>query len=87
MVYPNPSKPFFIAPPTTGKPKVVEHAHNHLDMNLKIERGLYEAISKEIHSDKSPVGIDAKKTHVLILQKLMAIEERLERMEQKLAGK
>jgi hypothetical protein len=31
----------------------------------------------------SPVGIDAKKTHVLILQKLIAIEKRLERLERR----
>jgi len=43
----------------------------------------YEAIAKEIHSETSPVGIDAKKTHILILQKLIAIEERLERLERK----
>jgi len=43
----------------------------------------YEAIAKEIHSDTSPVGIDAKKTHILILQKLMQIEARLERIEKK----
>ncbi len=43
----------------------------------------YEAIAKEIHSDTSPVGIDAKKTHILILQKLIQIEERLERIEKK----
>lgn len=44
----------------------------------------YEAIAKEIHSDSSPVGIDAKKTHILILQKLMNIEERLDRLEKKI---
>ena len=43
----------------------------------------YEAIAKEIHSDTSPVGIDAKKTHILILQKLIQIDERLERIEKK----
>ena len=43
----------------------------------------YEAIAKKIHSDTSPVGIDAKKTHILILQKLMQIEARLERIEKK----
>lgn len=45
------------------------------------EKEQYEAIAKEIHSDTSPVGIDAKKTHILILQKLMNIEKRLERIE------
>ena len=44
----------------------------------------YEAISKEIHSDTSPVGIDAKKTHIMILQKLTSIEERITKLEEKL---
>ncbi|WP_339709374.1 hypothetical protein [uncultured Kriegella sp.] len=48
------------------------------------EKEQFEAIAKEIHSDTSPVGIDAKKTHILILQKLMAIEERLVRLEKKM---
>ena len=34
-------------------------------------------IEELIADPDSPVGIDAKKTHVLILQKLIAIEERL----------
>ncbi len=51
---------------------------------LKVERKIFEAIAKEIHSDKSPVGIDAKKTHVLILEKLLQIEQRLDRIETKL---
>lgn len=37
-----------------------------------------------IASDASPVGIDAKKTHVLIIQKLLEIERRLERIESRL---
>ncbi|SDL35452.1 hypothetical protein [Kriegella aquimaris] len=48
------------------------------------EQEQFEAIAKEIHSDTSPVGIDAKKTHILILQKLMNIEERLDRLEKKM---
>lgn len=47
------------------------------------EKEQYDAIAKEIHSDTSPVGIDAKKTHILILQKLMQIEERLKSIEKK----
>ncbi len=46
-----------------------------------MDNELYNRIAEEIHSDKSPVGIDAKKTHIMILQKLMAIEERLTRIE------
>ena len=45
----------------------------------------YEAIAASIHSDQSPVGIDAKKTHIIIIQKLMAIEERMKRLEEQLA--
>lgn len=52
-------------------------------MKNTTEKELYESIAKEIHSDTSPVGIDAKKTHVLILQKLTNIEERLKKIEQK----
>ena len=37
----------------------------------------YAEIAKIIHSDKSPVGIDAKKTHVLILAQLESIQKDL----------
>ncbi|MCB0706751.1 MAG: hypothetical protein KDC34_15655 [Saprospiraceae bacterium] len=53
-------------------------------MNLNPEKETYEAIAKIIESDTSPVGIDAKKTHILILDKLLALEERLIRIEKKL---
>lgn len=43
-----------------------------------------ERIEKLIASDASPVGIDAKKTHVLIIQKLLEIERRLDRIEARL---
>ena len=51
---------------------------------MKIDQQLYDQIAKEIHSDSSPVGIDAKKTHILILQMLMDITERLDRLEKRL---
>lgn len=41
-------------------------------------------IEQLISSDASPVGIDAKKTHVLIIEKLLEIERRLERIEARL---
>lgn len=50
-------------------------------MDLTIPDDEYEAILKEIKSDSSPVGIDAGKTHVLILHKLLEIEQRLELLE------
>lgn len=43
-------------------------------------------IEAEITSADSPVGIDAKKTHVMILLKLEGIEKRLVRLEQQLAA-
>lgn len=53
-------------------------------MKLEIDPKTYEEIAKEIHSDESPVGIDAKKTHILILSKLLELNERLERIENKM---
>ena len=41
----------------------------------------YRRIAREIASDASPVGIDAKKTHVMILHKLEQIERRLAALE------
>ena len=49
-----------------------------------MEKSVYEKIAKEISSDASPVGIDAKKTHIIIIEKLMKIEERLDKLEKKL---
>ena len=48
---------------------------------MNISQADFDRIAAEITSDASPVGIDAKKTHVLILHKLRTIEERLERIE------
>lgn len=52
-------------------------------MSLNISKQEYEEILEEIKNDDSPVGIDAGKTHVLILKKLMNIENRLEALEMK----
>ncbi|MFA9479245.1 hypothetical protein ACERK3_13220 [Phycisphaerales bacterium AB-hyl4] len=51
-------------------------------MDANIDPSTYEQIEKLISSADSPVGIDAKKTHVLILHKLTQIEQRLARLEQ-----
>jgi hypothetical protein len=45
-----------------------------------------ERIAALIHSDTSPVGIDAKQTHVLILYKLEQIEQRLDAIESRLSS-
>jgi hypothetical protein len=41
----------------------------------------YHKIAEEIHSDSSPVGIDAKKTHIMIIHKLNEIQKRLDKLE------
>jgi hypothetical protein len=55
--------------------------------SLKVAQSAFDAIAKEIHSDQSPVGIDAKKTHIIILDKLLQLEERLKQIEAKLEAK
>lgn len=50
-------------------------------MSFRISDEDYKEILDMIKSDDSPVGIDAGKTHVLILHKLMEIEERLSSLE------
>ena len=55
-------------------------------MDPEIPASDYGEIEELIASDESPVGIDAKKTHVIIIHKLMRIEERLERLERRDAG-
>lgn len=52
-------------------------------MKIEIDEKIYHEIAELIHSDKSPVGIDAKKTHILILHKLIEIEKRLDAIEKK----
>lgn len=50
-------------------------------MNLEISDKEYQDLLNQIKSEDSPVGIDAGKTHVLILYKLLQIEQRLENLE------
>lgn len=51
-------------------------------MSLDISAEDFRRIAEQIASEDSPVGIDATKTHVLILDKLIRIEERLARLEE-----
>lgn len=51
---------------------------------MDVPEDRYEEIERAIRSDESPVGIDAKKTHVIILHKLTEIEKRLSLLEEKL---
>ena len=50
-------------------------------MDSQVPEEVYREIEAMIASDASPVGIDAKKTHVLILHKLIQIERRLDALE------
>jgi len=50
-------------------------------MDISIPEDEYKRILEQIKSDDSPVGIDAGKTHVIILHKLIEIERRLEALE------
>lgn len=52
-------------------------------MNLDVEADKKEEIGKAITNPDSPVGIDAKKTHIIIINKLIEIEKRLENLEKK----
>lgn len=54
---------------------------------MEIDEKTYARISDIIESDDSPVGIDAKKTHILILHKLIQIEKRLDGLEKQIHGK
>lgn len=51
-------------------------------MKFEIDSKAYHEIAKLIHSDESPVGIDAKKTHILILSQLKELNNRIDRLEQ-----
>ena len=46
----------------------------------------YGEIARALASAESPVGIDAKHTHVLILHALDRIERRLAALERRIAG-
>jgi hypothetical protein len=44
----------------------------------------YEVIGSHIQSTESVVGIDARHTHIIIIKKLLELEERLDSIEKKL---
>ena len=50
-------------------------------MNLEVDDEKKAQIEKVITSEDSPVGIDAKKTHIIIISKLLEIEKRLDALE------
>jgi len=53
----------------------------NIEMNLEVDDEKKAQIEKVITSEDSPVGIDAKKTHIIIINKLVEIEKRLDALE------
>jgi hypothetical protein len=51
---------------------------------IKKGDAVYEEIGNYIHSKESVVGIDARHTHIIIIKKLVELEEKLEKMEKQL---
>ena len=56
------------------------------DRDHEVSASDYAEIEALVASDASPVGIDAKKTHIII-SKLLQIEQRLDRLERIIADK
>ncbi len=51
---------------------------------MDVPEDRYEEIREAITSEESPVGIDAKKTHIMILYMLEDLRERMARLEERL---
>lgn len=51
---------------------------------MKIPDNQYKEIEKLIASDESVVGIDAKKTHIIIIHMLSEIQGKLDELENRL---
>lgn len=51
---------------------------------MEVSNDMRAEIESRITSPDSPVGIDAKETHIIIINKLIAIEERLSAIEARL---
>jgi hypothetical protein len=63
----------------------LSHNRNGSMPAFDIPQETYDEIKRLIESDDSPVGIDAQKAHVLILHKLAELEERLDRIEERMS--
>ena len=76
---PNTSNYFLVARPAAGPSSAAWE-------RVAVPDGEYAAITRALASAESPVGIDAKHTHVLILHALDRIERRLAELERRLGG-
>lgn len=55
------------------------------DKLIAKEDKVYNEIGDYIQSKESVVGIDARHTHIIIIKKLIELEEKLDRIEKRLA--
>lgn len=55
-------------------------------MKIEIDQEVYDRIAEMIHSDSSPVGFDAKRTHVYIIHMLQNIQGRLDDLERRVGS-
>lgn len=53
---------------------------------MDVPEDRYREIGEAITSEESPVGIDAKKTHIMILYMLEDLCERVARLEERLGA-
>jgi len=51
------------------------------EMGIVIPDEEYAALGRMLANADSPVGIDAKKTHIIIIHKLLQLEKRIARLE------
>jgi hypothetical protein len=51
---------------------------------IKKDSAEYDEIGNYIQSKESVVGIDARHTHIIIIKKLVELEEKLEKLEKQL---
>jgi hypothetical protein len=54
------------------------------DKLISKEDKVYNEIGNYIQSSESVVGIDARHTHIVIIKKLIELEEKLDRIEKRL---
>lgn len=53
-------------------------------MNFKIDEKTYNEIANLIGSEASPVGIDAKKTHIIIIKALADLHAKIDKLEKEI---
>ena len=54
---------------------------------IKKDNPDYEVIGNYISSKDSVVGIDARHTHIIIINKLIQLEEKIDKLEKKMKSK